>query len=227
MAIKFFDALIFDLDGTLIDSVPDVRANMNKVLVAGGRREVSIDDIKSAVGWGGRELVERSMIRAGKPGTPDEIDEQLAAFLASYAANPVEHTVIYPGVQEVLENLRGDGIAMGICTNKPTATAMPVLDATGLGQFFSVVSCGDVAKHKKPDGRHILDVIEQLNATAKSSAMIGDSETDIDAALDAGVKSVAVTFGYAHRPHHELGADAVIDHFFDLPQALKNVSGGR
>ena len=114
---------------------------------------------------------------------------------------------------------------MGICTNKPTATTPPVLQAMGLDGFFSVVSCGDAVPHPKPDGRHVRLVVEQLGATLATTAMIGDSENDISAAIDAGVRSVAITFGYAHVPPEELGADVLIDHFDELPRGLQEIAG--
>jgi 3-dehydroquinate synthase len=223
--VRPFEVVIFDLDGTLIDSAPDVCAHMNAVLVAGGRRELSLGDVKRAIGAGGRGLVEKTMAMAGEPGTEQEIDQHLDEFFNSYVDNPVEFTMIFPGVLEVLERFHADGITMGICTNKPTATTMPVIAALGLEKYFSVISCGDTATHQKPDRRHILDVVEELNASPETAVMIGDSENDITAAISAGVKSVAVTFGYAHAPHGELGADAVIDHFEDLPEALRQISG--
>ena len=94
----------------------------------------------------------------------------------------------------------------------------------GLEGFFSVVSSGDAVPHKKPDGRHVLTVIEELDSTVETTAMVGDSENDITAAINAGVKSVAVTFGYAHVPVDELGADTLIDHFRDLPGALRKIA---
>ncbi len=114
---------------------------------------------------------------------------------------------------------------MAICTNKPTATTPPVLKALGLDGFFDVVSCGDAVPYKKPDGRHVLLVVEQLGATADTVAMVGDSENDIDAANNAGIRSVCVTFGYAHVPLEDIGADVLIDHFDKLPDALLKISG--
>ena len=219
-----FEALIFDLDGTLIDSAPDVCASVNRVLTADGRRELTLDEAKDMIGWGGRVLVEKALALTGREGTADDVDRALEAFLATYAAHPADHTSVYPGALEVLELFRVAGVAMGICTNKPTATTPPVLQAMGLDGFFHVVSCGDAVPHPKPDGRHVRLVVEQLGATLATTAMIGDSENDISAAIDAGVRSVAVTFGYAHVPPDELGADALIDRFEDLPEALVKIS---
>jgi phosphoglycolate phosphatase len=220
-----FAALIFDLDGTLIDSAPDVCASVNRVLTADGRRALTLGEAKDMVGWGGRVLVEKALALTGAPGTEENIDTALNGFLATYAAHPVEHSIVFPGVIEVLEQFKADGVAMGLCTNKPEATTGPVLNAMGLGRYFTAIACGDAVPHRKPDGRHVLHVIEGLGASVETSAMVGDSESDITAAINARVKSVAVTFGYAHVPIDELGADALINTFNDLPRALDQISG--
>ncbi|HEX9702837.1 MAG TPA: phosphoglycolate phosphatase [Rhodospirillales bacterium] len=219
-----FEALIFDLDGTLIDSAPDVCASINRVLTVKGRRAVTLNEAKDMVGWGGRVLVEKALALTGAPGTSEEIDDALDGFLATYAAHPVEHSTLFPGAWDALEGFRAAGIPMGICTNKPQATTRPVLEAMGLVGFFAVVACGDTVPRRKPDGEHVLGVVRALGAVAATAAMIGDSENDIAAAIDASVKSVAVTFGYAHLPYAKLGADALIDHFDELPAALSRIA---
>ncbi len=222
-----FEALIFDLDGTLIDSAPDIHACVNRVLAGIGRRKLTLEETKDMVGWGGRVLMEKALAKTGEAGTENEVERFLEGFLSTYAAHPADHSVLYPGVIGMLERFKADGVRMAICTNKPTATTPPVLEAMGLDGFFDVVSCGDAVPHKKPDGRHVKLVVEQLSAALETAAMVGDSENDISAAIDAGVKSVAVTFGYAHVPLNDLGADALIDHFDDLAAALVKISGPR
>ncbi len=128
---------------------------------------------------------------------------------------------------EALETFKAAGVKMGICTNKPTATTSPVLKALGLDGYFDVVSCGDAVPHKKPDGRHVLQVIEELGATVDTTAMVGDSENDIHAANNAGIGSVCVTFGYAHVPLEDIGADALIDHFRELPGILRKIASDK
>ena len=219
-----FEVLIFDLDGTLIDSAPDVCASMNRVLTDMGRRELTLEETKDMVGWGGRVLAEKALAKTGDAGTEDDVERALEGFLVTYAQHPADHSIVFPGVIEVLDTFKAAGVRMGLCTNKPTATTPPVLEAMGLSKYFDVVSCGDAVPHKKPDGRHVSLVVEQMGATIKTAAMVGDSESDITAASNAGVRSVAVTFGYAHVPCIELGADALIDHFQDLPQALVNIA---
>jgi phosphoglycolate phosphatase len=219
-----FDALIFDLDGTLIDSAPDVRASINRVLTGMERRELTLKETKDMVGWGGRVLAEKALAKTGAAGTEADIDRTLEGFLATYAQHPADHSAVYPGVVAALDGFQAAGVRMGLCTNKPTATTPPVLEALGLAHYFDVVLCGDAVPHKKPDGRHVLLAVEQLGATLGTAAMVGDSESDITAANNAGVRSVAVTFGYAHVPCDQLGADALIDHFDDLAQALADIA---
>ena len=151
-----FQALIFDLDGTLIDSALDVCASVNRVLAGMGRRELTLEESKDMVGWGGRVLLEKALAKTGDAGTPEDTDHALESFLTTYADHPADHTTVFPGVIEALESLKAAGVKMAICTNKPTATTPPVLKAMGLEGFFDVVSCGDAVPHKKPDGRHVL-----------------------------------------------------------------------
>jgi len=225
--VAFFQTILFDLDGTLVDSAPDVRACTNEALAAEGRRELSLGEIKSLIGQGARVLVERALALTGDAGTAEMVDECLERFIATYRAHPVRHTQVYPGVLEVLDRFRGLGITMGICTNKPQATTGPVIDAFGLDPYFGTICCGDAVPHRKPDGRHVFHTLEILGADAASAVLVGDSENDIGAALNAGIPSVAVSFGYSHQPPHELGADAVIDAFADLPDALARILAQR
>ena len=218
-----FKALIFDLDGTLIDSAPDVCASVNRVMKTLGRRELSIAEAKDMVGWGGRVLMEKALALTGDAGTPEDIGRALDDFLITYAEHPADHTTVFPGVIDALKGFRAAGVKMAICTNKPTATTPPVISAMGLEGFFDVISCGDAVPHKKPDGRHVLLCAEQLGVAPEAAVMIGDSENDIDAAIDAGIRSVCVSFGYAHVPLDEIGADALIDHFDDLSGALDDI----
>lgn len=219
-----FEVLIFDLDGTLIDSAPDVRACMNQVLVDMGRRELTLIEIKNMIGWGARMLAEKALAKTGGAGTKVDVDRAFRGFLDIYAKNPADHSTVYPGVLSALDGFKAAGVRMGLCTNKPTATTPPVLEAMGLDHFFDVLSCGDTVPHRKPDGRHVRLVVDQMGGTIKTSAMIGDSESDITAAIDAGVRSIAVTFGYAHMPYENLGADALINNFNDLAQALADIA---
>jgi len=220
-------SIIFDLDGTLIDSAPDVCASVNRALETMGRPSISVDDTKSLVGFGARILVEKALQITGLPGTEDDIDVLLSGFLDSYRQNPSEHTTIFPGVCEALERYTQAGTLIGICTNKPEATCFPVLEALDLRRFFFTVICGDTLEFRKPDPRHVFHTLDAMGASRDTAIFVGDSEADIEAAKNAGLPSVLVTFGYCHVPFDSLGADVVIDHFDDLDEALNSIARQR
>lgn len=219
-----FSALLFDLDGTIIDSAPDVCASVNRALNAMGRSSITIDNTKMLVGFGARTLCDKALAMTGEPGSEEEIDLLLTGFLDSYRKNPSEHTVLFPGALDALNFFKDIGINLGICTNKPEATCFPVLDALNLRHFFSSIICGDTIEFRKPDPRHVLYTLDDMGADSNNTAFIGDSETDIEAANNAGLPSVLVTFGYCHAPFDSLNADARIDHFDDLDAALKFIA---
>ena len=219
-----FSALLFDLDGTLIDSAPDVCASVNRVLETMDRPAISVADTKLLVGFGARTLVEKALAMTGPPGSKEDIDFLLAGFLDSYRQNPSEHTVLFPGAREALDRFQSAGICIGICTNKPEATCFPVLDALDLKRYFATVICGDTMEFRKPDPRHVFHTLEEMGAKRDDAAFIGDSETDIKAANNAGLPSVLVTFGYCHLPFKTLGANALIDHFDQLDYALNEIA---
>ena len=215
-----FSALLFDLDGTIIDSAPDVCASVNRVLESMDRPLISIADTKSLVGFGARTLVEKALEMTGPPGSQDDIDFLLSGFLDSYRQNPCEHTVLFPGARQALERFTKAGIALGLCTNKPEATCFPVLDALDLRRYFATVICGDPREYHKPDPRHVFHTLDEMSADRNDAAFIGDSEADIQAARNAHLPSVLVTFGYCHVPFSSLGANALIDHFDQLDETL-------
>ena len=219
-----FSSLLFDLDGTIIDSAPDVCASVNRVLKTMDRPSVSVTDTKMLVGTGARTLVEKTLEMTGAPGSEEDIDFLLEGFLNSYRQNPSEHTVIFPGAREALERYTDAGIKLGICTNKPEVTCFPVLQALDLKRYFPTVICGDTLEFRKPDPRHIFHTLDAMGADKNSAAVIGDSEADIKAANNAGLPSVLVTFGYCHEPFESLNANALIDHFDQLDDALAQIA---
>ncbi len=213
-----FDAIVFDLDGTLIDSVPDVRGAVNRMLAAAGRQPISLEQAHAFVGEGAGVLVAKALAATGAP--PDAMDDLVERYIDFYRQHPADETVVYPGVAEALETLAGRGVRMGICTNKPAAMTGLVLEALGLDRYFSAITSGDNVPHRKPDGRHVILTLEMMKAGTAAAVMVGDSETDVAAGKDAGLAVVAVSYGYAHVPVAEMGADAVIDSFAALPDAL-------
>ena len=219
------DAIAFDLDGTLINSVPDVRVAINRLLVSEGRSEISLDQTLTLVGQGARVMMEQAMALGGGAPPPDALDRMVETYIGFYQRHPADLTTIYPGVVEVLESLAARGIPMAICSNKPFVMTKLVLKTLGLDRFFDAVTGGDNVPHRKPDGRHVTHTLELLGGDHSHAVMVGDSETDVAAGKNAGLPVIAVTYGYAHAPATELGADALIDRFSDLPDALDALAG--
>jgi phosphoglycolate phosphatase len=218
------DAIAFDLDGTLINSVPDVRAAINRLLVSEGRSEISLEQTLSLVGQGARVMMEQAMTLGGEAPAPDALDRLVETYIGFYKDHPTDLTTIYPGVVEVLESLAARGIPMAICSNKPFVMTKLVLETLGLDQYFDAVTGGDNVPHRKPDGRHVTHTLDLMGGRYAHAVMVGDSETDVDAGKDAGVPVVAVTYGYTHVAVADLGADVLIDRFSDLPDALDTLA---
>lgn len=212
-------AVVFDLDGTLIDSVPDIGIAINKMLESDGRRPLAIDAVKTMVGDGAAKLVERALAATGE--VPDGgLPAMVQRFLGFYEGHASAHTVAYPGVVEVLDHLHASGHPLGVCTNKPYAPTMEVLEALGLARFFRAVLGGDSLAVRKPDPTHLTATLAAMGVDDRKAVMVGDSPNDIAAARGAAIPVVAVSFGYSRVPAHELGADLLIGDFRDLPQAL-------
>ncbi len=222
-----FSALLFDLDGTIVDSAPDVCASVNHVLETMNRPPITVEETKILVGFGARTLVEKALEMTGDAGTTEDVDYLLSGFLEWYRQNPSTHATLFPGARQALERFGQQGIKMGLCTNKPEVTCFPVLDALDLKRYFPTVICGDTLEYRKPDPRHVHYTLRELGADGDDTAFIGDSETDIMAARNAGLPNVLVSFGYCHVPLDELGADAVIDHYDDLENALNGIAESR
>jgi phosphoglycolate phosphatase len=216
-----FDAIVFDLDGTLIDSVHDVRVNLNLALEGMGRRALSLDETKDAIGYGGRVLVEKALELTGDAGSADMIDGCTRDFLDLYVRNPVRLTPVFPGVLDVLAQLKAEGVSLGICTNKPESTTGAVLDGLDLAGYFQAVTCGDTVPHRKPDGRHVLLTMEMMGAD--TAVMVGDSETDMAAGRNARLPVIAVAYGYRHCAAEDLDADILIESFSSLPEVLSRL----
>jgi phosphoglycolate phosphatase len=217
------DAIVFDLDGTLIDSVPEVAAALNHVLADFGRRQLSVNETLGMVGEGAVATLEHAFIATGAALDDGQIPKIMATYLAAYKDARGANTIIYPGVRPVLEQLRSAGVAMSICTNKPAATTTTTLEGLGLLEFFPRIVCPDDTLYRKPDGRHVLDCLDLDGKHSARAVLVGDSETDMAAARDAGIGFIAVSYGYSHVPIEDLHADVVIDHFLDLLAALQEL----
>jgi phosphoglycolate phosphatase len=210
--------LVFDLDGTLVDSVPDLCAALNEMLRERGRPPLSLPQVKRMVGDGASAMVARALAATGL----EAIDAggALARFLEIYEANPVRLTRLYPEVRRTLTELRRRGYGTAICTNKPQRATIAVVEGLGLGDLFDGIAGGDHFPVRKPDPGHLLSLIAELGARRESSVMIGDNENDAAAARAAGVPLILMRYGYARVDPELLAADALLDHFGELPEAL-------
>ena len=214
------DTVIFDLDGTLIDSEPDLRAALNQMLASLGRRTVTRAEVVMMVGDGVPKLVERALRITGaeRDLAPEAA---VAQFLGFYEAAPADLSAPFPGAFEIVRVLKADGIKLGICTNKPEAPARDILAVFGFLEFFDVVIGGDtLADVRKPDPRPLAAAIEAVYSQPERAVMVGDSANDIDPAKALGMRSVAVSFGYSRGAAAALGADTVIDDFSELREVL-------
>jgi phosphoglycolate phosphatase len=213
--------LVFDLDGTLVDSVPDLRAALNQMLRERGRRLLSTHEVKRMVGDGVPALVARALAAGGAD--PSEAVTAVPRFLEIYEANAARLTRPYPGVPETLTALHDLGYGAAICTNKPQRATIAVLRGLGLLPFFEGIAGGDRFAVRKPDPGHLLGVISELGSSPAASAMIGDNENDAAAARAASVPLVLMRYGYARSDPDTLAADALLDRFSELPDALERL----
>ena len=216
-------AVVFDLDGTLIDSAPQVLHATNGLLAAHGRRALTAAEIKPMMGKGARVTIERALAATGSVPDDPALDRAVDDYLALYLDDPASHTGVYPGVFEVLARLAADGVALGVCTNKPGATTLPVLQALGLDRYFrAVLSADDVPPaRRKPHPDHLTETLARMATDADDAVYVGDSQVDVQAARNAGWPVIAVAYGYAEGDPRALGADRLIDRFADLPEALR------
>jgi phosphoglycolate phosphatase len=219
-----FQAVVFDLDGTLIDSAPDVCAAVNVVLAKTGRREISLEEVHGMIGEGAEPLLRRAFMATGAPLTEAALPDARSQFNDAYRADPTKHTIIFPGVRDVLQELHRRGLRLGICTNKPHKSTEIVLEALGMARYFHGVAGGDLYAYRKPDGQHVTSTLDLMAARNLRAVMVGDSGTDAAAARAAGLPMVAVSYGYAKTEPKDIDADVLIDDFSTLPQALDRLA---
>ena len=213
--------LVFDLDGTLVDSAPDLRAALNQMLRERGCPALSLPQVTRMVGDGAPAMVARALAASGAD--PAEAAGALPRFLELYEADAVRLTRPYPKVAETLASLRRRGYRTAICTNKPQRATVAVIEGLGLIELFDGIAGGDRFPVKKPDPGHLLGLIGELGGRAEASAMIGDSENDAAAGHAAALPVVLMRYGYARVDPESLAPDAVVDRFDELPQALEKL----
>lgn len=211
-----FTSIIFDLDGTLIDTAPDVRLALNHTLESYGLPPIKMDEIYNIIGHGAMPLLKRAFARHGVVLADEEAEKAVCTYLNYYQAYPVVETLIYPKVREVLQAFKDSDIKMGICTNKPSVMAHLVLEKLDLKHFFKAIVAGDEITHAKPHPHHIHAVLRKMNVEDLKTVMVGDSEIDRKSAEQAGIPFIGVSYGY----DLDAGKGLTIGHFSELQAAL-------
>ncbi len=215
--------VVFDLDGTLLDTAPDLITAVSSVIITAGGHEVDEAWMRPNVSFGGREMIRRGLVAQSIAHTEEELDSLFRQFVAFYSENISAKTKPFPGLFDELDRLQGKGVKLAVCTNKLEGLTWPLLDQMEMTHWFSAVTGRDTFPVHKPDPRHLLGAIARAGGDPSRAAMIGDSNTDILTARRAGIPSVAVTFGYTDVPVTELNPDRVISHFDQLKTALDEV----
>ncbi|MFT6592066.1 MAG: phosphoglycolate phosphatase [Zhongshania sp.] len=214
-------AILFDLDGTLIDSVPDLAAALDASLEQLNYTPAGLARTRSWVGNGARKLVQRALAFTleipEKAVSPASIDQLLAVFFEHYGEHSCEQTIVYAGVNQALSSWHEQGVLMACVTNKPARFSQPILAHFGMNVFMPVLVGGDTLSVRKPDPAPLLLACEQLGVDVANTVMVGDSVNDVRAARAAGMPVACVSYGYNHgAPVAEENPDLLVDHFSEL-----------
>lgn len=217
-------AIIFDLDGTLLDSNRDLVPALNHATELFDLPPIEVEDVGHVVGQGARMMIRRAFSFHGRALDKNDEDTMLERFLAYYEAHICDKTVFFPGCLTALDRLASQGFELMVCTNKFEHLARKLLQELGALHRFSAVTGGDTFGFKKPDGRHLTETLHRGGAETAGAIMVGDTVNDIAAAQDAGLSSIVVDFGYSDRPVETLGATRQISHFDELVDAVEGLT---
>ncbi len=216
-----FRTVVFDLDGTLADTAPDLTAALNHALAELGRPPIPAEDVRHMVGHGARALLRKGLAATGEC-TEDLIEQGFPIFLDYYEAHIADHSRPFAGVETALAALEAAGVAIAVCTNKLEGLTHRFLAAMGWEGRFAAIVGGDTLPVRKPDPAPLFEAIARAGGQGPA-AFVGDSITDTDTAKAAGIPCVALSFGFSDRPASELGADRLIDHWDELIPALASL----
>jgi phosphoglycolate phosphatase len=212
--------IVFDLDGTLVDTAPDLLESLNHSLGAGGVPHTDATGFRSFVGHGGRVMIERAFAASRTPLPVAEHDRLFALFIDHYGENIPGKSLPYPGVLDALDRFVDAGFLMAVCTNKTEGFSRKLLEALDMTRYFAAICGQDTFAFRKPDPRHLTETIAMAGGDRDRAVMVGDSQTDIDTAKAAGIPVVAVDFGYTDRHVREFEPSKIISHFDELTVAL-------
>jgi phosphoglycolate phosphatase len=210
-------ALIFDLDGTLIDSKQDLIRSVNAMLVEMGRETLHEDTISGYIGHGAPQLIGRAL---GNGTTEEEREGALKFFLKHYEEHKLDSTCAYPGVVEALEELRG--FSMGVLTNKPVRVSVRILEGLGLAKHFRAIYGGNSFETKKPDPLGAREILKEFGAAPGQAMVIGDSEVDVQTARNVGTFAATVNYGFGAHDRATYPADVYLDRLTELAELLRN-----
>lgn len=208
--------IVFDLDGTLVDTATDLLESLNHCLEVGGLKKAELASLRRYVGLGARVMIERAYTAQQKQLKSEELDGLVAIFLENYIENMPGKSRIFDGAIEALDRFSSRGYLLAVCTNKYEELAVKLLDGLNLSDRFAVICGSDSFAFRKPDPRHLTQTITLAGGDADRAVMIGDSRTDIDTAKAAGIPVVAVDFGYTDVPVNVLGPSRIISHYDEL-----------
>lgn len=212
--------LVFDLDGTLVDTAPDLLDSLNHVVAAEGLAPIDPAALRSHVGHGGRVMLQRAFAGQGRKVEPADLDRMVDTFVAHYAAGMPGRSVPFDGAIDCMDRFATAGFTLAVCTNKYEGLSRTLLGGLGIADRFAAICGADTFAVKKPDPGHLTGTIKMAGGEPGRAVMVGDSKTDIDTAKAAGIPVVAVDFGYALEPVATLGPDRVISHYDELTVAL-------
>ncbi len=220
-------AIVFDLDGTLVDSAPDIQVAINAAFSPLGARPFDLETVKGLIGGGAPAAVARAAALAGMTLSAEDEAAVLARFYPVYAEASAKGNGLYPGALALLDHLAEAGVPLGLCTNKAQPIAMIALKALGIAGYFKAIVGARDDLPKKPDPAMLRAAIAPLGVPTGDAVMIGDTAADIGAARAAGCRSIAIGHGYSRQPVAELGADAVVSHLGDVIEAVAQLRRAR
>jgi phosphoglycolate phosphatase len=209
----------FDLDGTLVDTAPDLIGTLNRLLGQEGIAALPLDQARPFIGHGARRLIERGFAAAGAPLDDERLASLFDRFIAHYFAHIADESRPFPGCPEALGAMKGAGARLAVCTNKPTELSIRLLEQLGLAPLFEAIVGPEAAPAAKPDPRHLQAAVAAAGGSMAKALLVGDSATDAGAARAAGAPLVLVSFGYTEIPAAEFAPDALIHRFDELPAA--------
>jgi phosphoglycolate phosphatase len=212
--------IIFDLDGTLVDTAPDLIDTLNIVLGREGLPPVAYEEARALVGYGARRMIERGLASAGTAKSAAELDRMFADFIAHYADHIADRSRVFPGVEQALDALTRQGCRFAVCTNKLEWLSVRLLERLGLAQKFVAICGQDSFAVQKPHPDAVLGTLRKAGGSRDRAVMVGDSRTDIAAARAAGIPVIGVDFGYTEVPMARLGPNKIISHFSALPEVI-------